>query len=51
MNLISETKDIKINENEDYTCKDLSYMNFKDIDFSLYNPISFFRSDFRGSRF
>lgn len=40
MNLISETKDIKINENEDYTCKDLSYMNFKDIDFSLYKAFN-----------
>lgn len=51
MNFISETKDIIINENEDYTCKDLSYMNFKDIDFSSYRHLSFFRSDFRGSRF
>lgn len=48
MNFLSN---IYINENDDYTCRNLSYSKFKDIDFSIYKPISFFRSDFRGSRF
>jgi uncharacterized protein YjbI with pentapeptide repeats len=51
MNSLSKIKIFKLDINENYTCKDLSYTLFKDIDFSSYTPISFFRSDFRGSRF
>ena len=51
MNSLSKIQNIEINEDDDYTCRDLSYTRYIDIDFSLYKPISFFRSDFRGSRF
>ena len=51
MKFLSKMENIVINENDDYTCRNLSYIKFKDIDFSIYKPISFFRSDFRGSRF
>ena len=51
MNFLSKIQNIEINEDDDYTCRDLSYTRYIDIDFSLYKPISFFRSDFRGSRF
>lgn len=51
MNSLLKTRNVNINENDDYTCRDLSYTKFKDIDFSKYKPISFFRSDFRGSHF
>ncbi len=49
MKFLSKMENIVINENDDYTCRNLSYIKFKDIDFSIYKPISFFRSDFRGS--
>lgn len=51
MNSLSKFQNVEINEDEDYTCRDFSYTQYIDIDFSLYKPISFFRSDFRGSRF
>lgn len=51
MNFLSKIRNIEINEDNNYTCRDLSYTKFIDIDFSLYKPISFFRSDLRGSRF
>lgn len=51
MNFLSKIQNIEINEDDNYTCRDLSYTKYMDIDFSLYKPISFFRSDFRGSRF
>lgn len=51
MNSLSKIKKFKFDKQDDYTCKDFSYTHFVDIDFSLYPAISFFRSDFRGSRF
>ena len=36
---------------QSYEKCDLSYRIFKDLDFSVIGPISFFRSDFRGSKF
>ncbi len=51
MKFLSKIENIKINENDNYTCRNLSYIKFEDIDFSIYKPISFFRSDFRGAKF
>lgn len=41
MNSLSKIKIFKLDINENYTCKDLSYTLFKDIDFSSYTPSHF----------
>lgn len=51
MNPLSKVKHFVLNKNEEYTCRDFTYTNFSDIAFPADMAISFFRSDFRGSRF
>ena len=35
MKFLSKMENIVINENDDYTCRNLSYIKFKDIDINL----------------
>lgn len=42
---------VDISVDQSYEKCDLSYKVFKDIDFTEIGPISFYRSDFRGSKF
>lgn len=51
MNSLSKVKHFILNKNEEYTCRDFTYTTFSDIVFPEDMIISFFRSDFRGSRF
>lgn len=37
MKFLSKMENIVINENDDYTCRNLSYIKFKDIDFQYIN--------------
>lgn len=51
MNSLSKVRRFNFNKNDNYTCRDFTYTYFADIDFPGDILISFFRSDFRGSRF
>lgn len=51
MNSLLKVRNFVFIQDNDYTCKDFSYTNFININFSVDTPTSFFRSDFRGSRF
>lgn len=42
---------LNFDNDQSYEKCDLSYRVFKDLDFSIIGPVSFFRSDFRGSKF
>ena len=47
---MNNTLQINIEANESYEKRNLSYMYIKDLDFST-TPVSFYRSDFRGTKF
>ena len=51
MDIISEIAEFETNNSQYYEGKNLTFLTFRDLDFSKINPISFYRSDFRGSKF
>lgn len=51
MEIIEKRNNFDSDDLHSYECKDLSYISIKDLNFKERKPLSFYRSDFRGSKF